>query len=522
MITHIRASVIIMISTLHILLFVHNPLRAAAQDPAAPPAIPVLHAIFVADTFSEDLGPDMGQNAQALHFAFEAVPPNFLKQVNVFENQVNQNDDAPQRPKITKRSVLRAIRGLSGSIAPNDAVMFYYCGHGAFDPQNGPYMTLSQDKENSLFRSEVLEALDAIEPKPRLILLFTDSCNLLKASLFPPSRNCARTRGSIDPEMAATPSFAFCYPARETDRSVFGGGELSFCYNPKEDQNANVSLPRGSLFSQRLAEALRENGQPTTWKECIDGIKGKVADDFRAEFPEGVPRRGQPVQQTQTVTLEGSLPEVTTSSPANLLGLTVKPQPGGGLIIEQVTPGSIGEEQQLKPGDVLFRIGQREVNRPEDFSEAIRVAGQGALIRIVGRSLDGTPFSFVIRLPGGSGRAVPPPGAASPRVRFGVTVRNFSNGNSRGAYITAVDNGSPASRIEVKRVRSDGSFFYETTTMISGDIINRVNRRIINNKSDFVEAIQSLPANARFEIGGYDAGNGYRQFTARVKLQDEY
>jgi hypothetical protein len=113
---------------------------------------------------------------------------------------------------------------------------------------------------------------------------------------------------------------------------------------------------------------------------------------------------------------------------------------------------------------------------------------------------------------------------------FGVLVGNYDNGRVRGAIVVSVEQGSPATRVRVKRRKPDGNVVYgPPTTMIPGDIITGLVAKGAGQKKgskpvriqtalDLVQAIQDLPGGAEFEIGGYDAGNSYRRFTAAAKL----
>ena len=62
--------------------------------------------------------------------------------------------------------------------------------------------------------------------------------------------------------------------------------------------------------------------------------------------------------------------------------------------------------------------------------------------------------------------------------------------------------------------------------MIRGDIITRLvetetgNTWRIRGFQDLIDALQELPPGAAFEISGYDAGNGYRPYTAAAQLTD--
>jgi hypothetical protein len=147
-----------------------------------------------------------------------------------------------------------------------------------------------------------------------------------------------------------------------------------------------------------------------------------------------------------------------------------------------------------------------------------------ALVTVVGS------FTAAVRAQDEAAPAAPaqmpePVAAPAVKARFGVVVGDYANGNVHGAIVVGVYQNSPATRVVVKTVRPDGSVVYgEPTTMIRGDIITRLVEAetgqswAIRGVPDLIDAVQALPPGAVFEIRGYDAGRGYRRFTAVAKL----
>jgi serine protease Do len=59
---------------------------------------------------------------------------------------------------------------------------------------------------------------------------------------------------------------------------------------------------------------------------------------------------------------------------ANSLGLRVAPHPGGGVMIEGVSPNSSAAERGLQTGDVIERVGEHATNSPSEVSAAVASA----------------------------------------------------------------------------------------------------------------------------------------------------
>lgn len=162
------------------------------------------------------------------------------------------------------------------------------------------------------------------------------------------------------------------------------------------------------------------------------------------------------------------------------------------------------------------------------MSARIRMRRYGfALTALVLSTLPGSSVAFAqddgpVMAPARMPEMAPAPAA---RIRFGVGVNDYNNGRVRGAIVVGVFADSPATRVRVKVRQPDGSVFYRPpTTMIRGDIITRLvdaesgqSWRIAGYR-DLLAALQQLPPGGRFEISGYDAGNGYGRFTAAARL----
>jgi S1-C subfamily serine protease len=76
-------------------------------------------------------------------------------------------------------------------------------------------------------------------------------------------------------------------------------------------------------------------------------------------------------------------------------------QGGGGVFLTRVAPGAPAALAGLKPGDLISRIGARDVRTVEDLSLTLKEAGVGSSLDFtVWRALEPGPLKFTVRLAG--------------------------------------------------------------------------------------------------------------------------
>ncbi len=87
--------------------------------------------------------------------------------------------------------------------------------------------------------------------------------------------------------------------------------------------------------------------------------------------------------------------EKVTSSIARRLGL---PKPTGVIIVE-ISPGSAAENAGLEEGDVIFRVGNVQVNDPDEFNRLVEdFAGEGEILLLVRDGASGRVGYLVVPL----------------------------------------------------------------------------------------------------------------------------
>ncbi|HEX7177336.1 MAG TPA: PDZ domain-containing protein [Pyrinomonadaceae bacterium] len=106
------------------------------------------------------------------------------------------------------------------------------------------------------------------------------------------------------------------------------------------------------------------------------------------------------------------------------LPLLNRPQ---GVLLTQITPGAPAALAGLRPGDIISRVGQREVSGVDDFSMLLREAGAGARLDLtVLRALERAPLNLTVELSGTLLPGVRPDDVQNPLVGHGAETVGLS------------------------------------------------------------------------------------------------
>lgn len=192
-----------------------------------------LHAILVADTWS-----NIGKSCEADLDKLEKTLKDGLPNGRLLVTKITGAD-------VRKDNILRTARELV--IQPNDSVLFYYSGHGAYDPEEGHYLDLTGAERRSVLRSEVITALTK-PATPRFWVLMTDCCagvsSLQKTAVYGRTNSTTlltnlffNTTGSIDITSSRPEQVSYC--------NVFTPMFCEVLHN-----NATKALKWDEVFSQ--------------------------------------------------------------------------------------------------------------------------------------------------------------------------------------------------------------------------------------------------------------------------------
>jgi hypothetical protein len=256
------------------------PRRCIPCCPAVPgPCIPAdentrAHFLLVGDTVDRNIGPSDKADLVSMKALIEAgIPASRRSEVRVLEG-----------PGLTPEKVLAAVDALP--IGPSDAVLFYFTGHGAYDPRwvaaddptRGHFIVFPENdggqRPPPLLRRTVL---DRLKPKnARLTVLLSDACGP-KSEVTP---------FKVPPAVAK--------PETRGDRGVLyslllkQGGVVDINAAPL-GQVTFVDLENpGSLFTKAVVQVVREGQFPdpanVSWQQAFDALSkatNAVYQDFR-------------------------------------------------------------------------------------------------------------------------------------------------------------------------------------------------------------------------------------------------
>jgi hypothetical protein len=210
---------------------------------AAPLELKKVRILLVFDTYS-DL-------ASTLEIDEERVTHTLLKGIPA----ARRDEPVVLKGKaVTRERILAYYRDLK--TGPDEALLFFYGGHGATDDAQGHYFQLQGGKGKPLVRAELRKAMEA--KKAGLVLLLTDCCS---TRIKMPK--VVRTKGGLQLPPVLHPTFrALFFRARGTVDVTAATGNASWC-DEKEGGIFTRSLCRMLLTRpERLTPA-----KALTWHE---------------------------------------------------------------------------------------------------------------------------------------------------------------------------------------------------------------------------------------------------------------
>ncbi len=176
---------------------------------------------------------------------------------------------------------------------PNDALVFYFTGHGAIRDGNSYSFELQSDGAPSKFplgRADVRKMMTA--KKTRLAVLLTDCC-ANKERLPPP------------PPVAGAPLASRALDSRPAKPSAFMQSLFFDCAGLSDITAAtrDVALcdpDRGSYFTIALTAAAAQKTAPATWEALLEQVRQRTATYHREGLRKGLADPLEPGQKLQT------------------------------------------------------------------------------------------------------------------------------------------------------------------------------------------------------------------------------
>lgn len=362
----------------------------ANKGVSSPAFSQTIHAVIVVD---QDPRAKLGQNAKADHDNMI-----WLLQSNVPSEQLNLIIlDVEQ---LNPETIMRKLQQLD--VSPNDAVVFYYSGHGAYDPQQKEQY-LQLDGRGNLYRNRIVEAIDA--KSPRLSVILTDCCNVkaVPEKYVAPSHapnKTARLPKTMSPLFESL--FVFCKGTVDITSSKLG--EYSFVDTSGQH--------RGSCFTYPLVELLDANkvNDEINWPGLIEKLHPRVNEAFIESFPKGY--QGQQKQTMHVYALPGmsdattgafttentgsaETPPLTPTGPR--LGLRAINHLQQGVRITGIIPDSPASKVGFQVGDVITEINVKKITNESDYSDAVDQSPKQMTVKVQRQGRD-VPLTFSVEL----------------------------------------------------------------------------------------------------------------------------
>lgn len=281
---------------------------AVAPVEAAGPAKGKLHALVVFDTecsLKNELKYDIRNFSETL----KCVPKNQLNATVLTGSQV------------TRAKVLAYFRNLE--VGPNDAVLFFYGGHGARTQAGELYFQFESNPNQPFFRAELRKAMEA--KKARLTVILTDCCsNVPRQPDDGPNHELPIPSSKGISDVARTLFF-------ESKGIVdITAATNSVAYGDKE---------QGGLFTRTFCRLVREGdlkkldpsgGGRVTWAKFFPVLRKETEQTFKEWKVKTERRRNQTVEATEQKPMYFALASDLGSGSAH----TASPS---GLVLEPVT-----------------------------------------------------------------------------------------------------------------------------------------------------------------------------------------
>ncbi len=425
-----------------------------------------LHVIVAADTDDPSIGKYCQTDMEIFQGLFHLhVVPRDLSMVTI-----------PAR-NITREGVQRAIE--RQSIKPDDAVCFYYSGHGAYTNNGQHYIATKAAGERWISRESILAALGNNEPG--LVVLLTDSCaNFVDVTV-------GEEVGGADNE-ETSPLFRRLF--FETNGLV----DVNSCERGQQ-AGTRLAFQEGSIFTKCVCEVMDQYSGVSArdWNWILDRIATQTAADFKVMYPDGVSVQAESgdyvTQRTQTVARNTvqivDLRPGRSTQPelVHAWTVTINPKNGVALLEDRVrweppSNRAIPPDHQFPPQqDQAQLVTASDGTRYWTYQRHWAPAAPGAAPppaggnTAAGNSGGGNAGGDKPRLLKGS--EVP-----ANRVRFGVGVETDSR---PGVVVNTVVPDSPATKLH----DANGNIW----KIEEGDRILQINGRNINTRNDFLDAV---------------------------------
>ena len=181
---------------------------------------------------------------------------------------------------LTKNDMLQAIRNLNAN--SDDAIVFFFSGHGAIDSVAGQYFHLGSGDQ--VFRSEILDALKS--QRARLTVLVSDCCSNrhdVEPSVRPrPPRVQSRGVGEIKGIRPLIETLFF-EASGVVNITAAEDGTYGFIY--PSDSRYEGDTHKGSVFTWNFRGVLNaEMNTSKNWRQIFPLVREATNEDYKQVF----------------------------------------------------------------------------------------------------------------------------------------------------------------------------------------------------------------------------------------------
>jgi hypothetical protein len=249
-----------------------------------PPELRTVHALLVIDTLS-DLGESVKIDGERIdHLLSNRLPKDRAEILVLTGKDVNAS------------TILSYFRGLK--VGHDDALFFYYAGHGATDPQKGHFLALQELGTKPLLRADLRKAMQELEPG--LIVIVTDCCST-RFSLPGKTRRILPDKGSaasIDPVLRC-----LLYQSRGVVDITAASGNASF----GDDHEGGIfTRSIAKLVEDGIAAADANKDGFVSWPEFFSRLQTRTQGVF-VTWAQHQRARGEDVDQSSQKPMAFSL-----------------------------------------------------------------------------------------------------------------------------------------------------------------------------------------------------------------------
>jgi len=250
-----------------------------------------LHVIIAADRTQPGIGPDMEVSRNEFVAAVVLNTPE--DECTIWEiNPDVRRDRQEMQPiqtkihafgkELSRGTILGAVQGLR--VAPYDAVLFFYCGHGAYSPSDGTYTLTSGDRgQPGLFLSEIRTAM--AQKRPRFAAVVLDCCNNLRPLAGEPLASVPFAVHRKD----FSPLFAELFFSRPGVLSVTSSSRNEYSIIVPTVRFAGGEQHFGALFTHLFSGELGESMEnPLPWDRVLPRVQHTLDQEFGRICKRGV------------------------------------------------------------------------------------------------------------------------------------------------------------------------------------------------------------------------------------------